>query len=58
MHNSFLHIPKLCKNEKLQDKNSPDCDGWKFGTVFEMLNFRFSEVIHSTEHSSPDENTV
>jgi len=23
-----------------------------------MLNFRFSEVIHSTEHSSPDENTV
>jgi len=23
-----------------------------------MLNFRFSEVILSTEHSSPDENTV
>jgi hypothetical protein len=47
----FLNIHISQENQLMQDRQDPNYDGlWKIRQVFYILNAKFSELYHVTEH--------
>jgi hypothetical protein len=60
-HDPFLTILKYLQfmgnqNPPTQNRDDADYDRlWKIGQIFDVLNSKFSELYHSTEHMAVDE---